>query len=99
MDTRLQSFRNLKPFDGYPVRDVAFNLKGDKMLVCTGSGSVKLYDRDGLQLFESKKGDGYLFDLSRTCGHVSIVNAGCWHPTNPDLFLTCSNDSTVSFVE
>lgn len=42
MDARLQAFRNLLPFEGYPVRDVAFSPKADMVLVCTGSSSVKV---------------------------------------------------------
>lgn len=55
----------------------------------------QVLDREGKELLETKKGDGYLFDLAKTAGHVSIVNCGCWHPTNFDLYLTGSNDGTV----
>lgn len=53
-------------------------------------------DREGKELLVTKKGDGYLFDLAKTAGHVSIVNSGVWHPTNNNLFLTGSSDGTVS---
>jgi hypothetical protein len=42
MDTRLRPFRNLEPFEGYPIRDVAFSTTGDKILICSGSGAVKV---------------------------------------------------------
>jgi len=31
-------------------------------------------------------------------GHTAEINGGSWHPTNKDLFLTCSNDSTLRYV-
>lgn len=42
MDTRLRAFRSFEPFEGYPVRDLAFSATGDRILVCTGSASVKV---------------------------------------------------------
>ena len=56
------------------------------------------------------KGDVYLRDMKNTryvippdhfaptalySGHTAEINRGAFHPTDKDVFLTCSNDSTL----
>lgn len=94
MDTRLRPFRSLEPCGSHAIRKVVFNQTGSHLLVISGSAQAKVLDRNGLELFECLRGDTYLFDLSKTYGHIAQLNGGAWHPRNRDVFITCSNDST-----
>eukprot|EP00041_Stephanoeca_diplocostata_P027213 m.746407 g.746407 ORF g.746407 m.746407 type:complete len:594 (+) comp23136_c0_seq6:186-1967(+) len=95
MDARMRSFREVEPFEGVQVRKLLFNNTGDLIVVCTGNATPKVVDRDGFDVVECLKGDQYFNDLSKTYGHVSLVNDATWHPTKKNLFITCSADSTV----
>jgi len=52
-------------------------------------------NRDGKKGNISVKGDMYLTDMSKTKGHVSMVNDGKFSPTENNIFATCSKDATV----
>jgi WD40 repeat protein len=60
---------------------------------------VKLYDRDGSEVFETLKGDPYIVDLARTHGHVSTVSTVLWNPANRQYYVTGSIDGYVSLLE
>uniref|UniRef100_A0A2P2I4G1 WD repeat-containing protein 70-like n=1 Tax=Hirondellea gigas TaxID=1518452 RepID=A0A2P2I4G1_9CRUS len=94
MDVAREPFRTFCPHDGYPVRAVDYSCTGDKVLVITGAPQAKVYDRDGIELFECGKGDMYLQDMRKTKGHISGITHGCWHPKHKEEFLTSSLDGT-----
>ncbi|GAA5885663.1 hypothetical protein JCM16303_003104 [Sporobolomyces ruberrimus] len=95
MKSDFKPFRSFESRAGHQIVDVAFSISGDSFLVANGSDQVKYYDRDGLELGEFVKGDMYIRDLRHTSGHISSISSLSWHPTNPQLFLTSSSDSTL----
>ncbi|KAJ6674377.1 GASTRULATION DEFECTIVE PROTEIN 1-RELATED [Salix viminalis] len=50
MNSRLQSFRQLEPFEGHQVRNLSWSPSADRFLCVSGSAQAKIYDRDGLTL-------------------------------------------------
>lgn len=95
MDASYQSFRNLRPCECHPIKNLQYSITGDAILVISGNAQAKVLDRDGFELFECPKGDQYIRDMAKTKGHVTMLNDGCWHPKDKREFLTCSNDGTL----
>ncbi|GAA5941632.1 WD40 repeat domain-containing protein [Sporobolomyces koalae] len=95
MKSDFKPFRSFESRAGHQVVDVAFSISGDSILVANGSDQVKHYDRDGAEIGEFVKGDMYIRDLRHTSGHVAAVSSIAWHPTNSEVFLTASSDSTL----
>jgi WD repeat-containing protein 70 len=56
---------------------------------------VQVYDRDGRERGEFKRGDMYLRDLKNTKGHVAGLTHGQWHPLDRHSAMTCSTDGTI----
>lgn len=95
MNSRLQSFRQLEPFEGHQVRNLSWSPTSDRFLCVTGSAQAKIYDRDGLTLGEFVKGDMYIRDLKNTKGHISGLTYGEWHPKTKETILTSSEDGSL----
>ncbi|XP_054822424.1 uncharacterized protein LOC129320814 [Prosopis cineraria] len=95
MNSRLQSFRQLEPFEGHQVRNLSWSPSADRFLCVTGSAQAKIYDRDGLTLGEFVKGDMYIRDLKNTKGHISGLTWGEWHPKAKETILTSSEDGSL----
>uniref|UniRef100_A0A2P2QLC8 Uncharacterized protein n=1 Tax=Rhizophora mucronata TaxID=61149 RepID=A0A2P2QLC8_RHIMU len=95
MSARLQSFRQLEPFEGHQVRTLSWSPTADRFLCATGSAQAKIYDRDGLTLGEFVKGDMYIRDLKNTKGHISGLTCGEWHPKAKETILTSSEDGSL----
>ncbi|PON54585.1 Guanine nucleotide-binding protein, beta subunit [Trema orientale] len=95
MNSRLQSFRQLEPFEGHQVRNLSWSPTADRFLCVTGSAQAKIYDRDGLTLGEFVKGDMYIRDLKNTKGHISGLTWGEWHPKTKETILTSSEDGSL----
>ncbi|KAK1290110.1 hypothetical protein QJS10_CPB18g01871 [Acorus calamus] len=95
MNSRLQSFRQVEPFEGHQVRALSWSPTADRFLCVTGSAQAKIYDRDGLTLGEFIKGDMYIRDLKNTKGHISGLTGGEWNPKNKDTILTSSEDGSL----
>lgn len=95
MDSRLQSFRQLEPFEGHQVRALSWSPSADRFLCVTGSAQAKIYDRDGLTLGEFVRGDMYIRDLKSTKGHISGLTGGEWHPKEKQTILTSSDDGSL----
>ncbi|KAG8532272.1 uncharacterized protein KY384_003913 [Bacidia gigantensis] len=100
----LHSFKTIDPNetkqstnnDTHPIHQVQFNPNSPShVLVVTSTPQAKLFGRDGEELKEYVKGDMYLRDLHHTKGHISAITTGVWHPTNRNLFVTASTDSTL----
>jgi WD repeat-containing protein 70 len=95
-----------KGFPGFCLMPF-FSPTGGQLLVCAGKSTVKLFNRDGVELQETLKGraesvrfnfelgDMYITDMRHTKGHVSNVTCGSWHPTDKNIFMTSSLDSTI----
>lgn len=94
MDSTLQSFRQITPCESHPIKNLSFSNNGDVILVISGASVAKIIDRDGFVKGETVKGDQFISDLAHTKGHVAMLNGGCWHPRERDIFTTCSNDGT-----
>lgn len=56
---------------------------------------MQVYDRDGRERGEFKRGDMYLRDLKNTKGHVAGLTHGQWHPLDRHSAMTCSTDGTI----
>lgn len=95
MNSRLESFRQLEPFEGHQVRTLSWSSTSDRFLCVTGSAQAKIYDRDGLTLGEFVKGDMYIRDLKNTKGHISGLTCGEWHPKAKETILTSSEDGSL----
>ncbi|XP_076030695.1 WD repeat-containing protein 70-like isoform X2 [Oratosquilla oratoria] len=94
MDASKQAFRSFKPADGYPINNIEYSITGDKVLVIAGSQQAKVYDRDGIELFECVKGDMYLHDMAKTKGHIAGLTNGSWHTKDKEEFMTTGRDGT-----
>ncbi|AQK65192.1 Nucleotide binding protein [Zea mays] len=95
MNSKLQSFRQLEPFEGHQVRSLSWSPTSDRFLCVTGSAQAKIYDRDGLTLGEFVKGDMYIRDLKNTKGHISGLTGGEWNPKSKETILTSSEDGSM----
>ncbi|WOH01818.1 hypothetical protein DCAR_0521203 [Daucus carota subsp. sativus] len=95
MNARLESFRQLEPFEGHQVRSLSWSPTADRFLCVSGSAVAKIYDRDGLTLGEFVKGDMYIRDLKNTKGHISGLTCGEWHPKERETILTSSEDGSL----
>lgn len=94
MDQAKEPFRSFCPAEGYPLNCVEYSCTGDKVLIVSGSQQAKVYDRDGIELFECVRGDMYLHDMAKTKGHVAGLTSGTWHPKDKEEFLTAGRDGT-----
>ncbi|KAI3802075.1 hypothetical protein L1987_30200 [Smallanthus sonchifolius] len=95
MNARLESFRQLEPFEGHQVRSISWSPSADRFLCVTGSAQAKIYDRDGLALGEFIKGDMYIRDLKNTKGHITGLTCGEWNPNTKETILTSSEDGSL----
>eukprot|EP01027_Heterolobosea_sp_BB2_P016737 GEZU01023785.1.p1 GENE.GEZU01023785.1~~GEZU01023785.1.p1 ORF type:complete len:461 (+),score=97.33 GEZU01023785.1:441-1823(+) len=95
MDRSLRSFREIEPYSGYPINHLSYSPTGDQFAVAPDGPKAKIYTRDGFQVIEFVKGDQYLSDMTNTKGHVAPITGLMWHPTDKNLILTSSSDSTV----
>jgi WD40 repeat protein len=102
--TTIRAFKTVDPFttkpsqtaEAHSVYQVLFGPQsGGQFLVITATSQARIFNRDGDQLAEFKKGDMYLRDKHNTSGHTSEITSGAWHPSNRDLFVTAGTDSTV----
>ncbi|KAK7082175.1 WD repeat-containing protein 70 [Halocaridina rubra] len=94
MDQAREAFRSFCPAEGYPINIVEYSCTGDKVLIVSGSQQAKVYDRDGIELFECVRGDMYLHDMAKTKGHIAGLTSGAWHPKDKEEFLTAARDGT-----
>lgn len=95
MDSAFKPFRQFQPVESHIVRSVAYSCNGESILVASGNGQTKIFDRDGKEWGECIKGDQYIVDMAKTKGHIAGINHGCWHPYIKNEFMTCSNDGTI----
>ena len=94
MDVAKEAFRTFKPADGYPIHSVDYSCTGDKVLTVSGSVQAKVYNRDGVEVYECVRGDMYLHDMAKSKGHIAGLTDGKWHPKNKEEFLTSGRDGT-----
>lgn len=97
MDSRFQSFRTIQPMENYHIRSIEYSITGDLLLLASGGPQAQVLDRDGSQVYECRKGDQYIVDMTRTYGHVSALYNAVWHTKDRNIFMTSSSDCTVRF--
>ncbi|KAL5252021.1 hypothetical protein ACHWQZ_G014988 [Mnemiopsis leidyi] len=97
MDSRFQSFRTIQPMENYHIRSIEYSITGDLLLLASGGPQAQVLDRDGSQVYECRKGDQYIVDMTRTNGHVSALYNAVWHTRDRNIFMTSSSDCTVRF--
>ena len=95
MDERLQSFRMVTPYKGYPVKWLSFSASGGMLLAICGAKQVSVFNWDGIKQRETKLGDVYLNDTAKTMGHISEITSGQFNPQHESKFMTCSRDASV----
>lgn len=95
MDSNLQAFRSISPFESHVIRHIEYSLNGDLLLVVSAALQAKIVDRDGYVKLTTVKGDQYIRDMAKTKGHTAALNSGTWHPREREQFFTCSNDGTI----
>jgi WD40 repeat protein len=95
MRGNFKPFKTVEPVEGSPLRDIQWGVKGDCFLVIPANWQPMLFDRDGNEVCSFDKGDPYLRDLKNVKGHTAALTCGRWHPTDSNVFLTASFDSTI----
>ena len=91
-----EPFRFITPTDGAQgIRQLQPSSDGQWLLVVGGGSAARLFDRNGSMVREFSSGDPYIRDLRHTGGHVAALTCATWVPTDPDRFLTASEDGTV----
>ena len=102
--TSLRAFKSVDPTaskpsastESHPIHHVEFNPNSaNHVLVISATAQARVLNRDGEVLTEFVKGDPYLRDMHNTKGHVGEITTGTWHPTDRNLFVTASIDSTL----
>jgi len=89
-----RAFRSFVPTEGTAVVSLSFSPSGNAFLVVPADSQAKVFDREGVELALTAKGDPYLHDMNKTRGHPSTITCGCWHPVHAKEFLTCGIDGT-----
>ena len=82
MDSNHNSFWNITPYQGYPVKEISYSPNGSHFLAVCGDRKVKIYTRDGVMVWETARGDVYMSDVNNTKGHIRETTAGKWHWTD-----------------
>ena len=95
MDSRLRAFRTFEPFNGLAIEHLSFSPSGDRLAICCGNSTIKVYDRDGSLIIETAKGDMYIRDLVYTKGHTMGVSHVSWHPTFKQTMMSSSSDGSI----
>ena len=95
MDIHLKAFRTIEPVESHWVHSLKYSATGDMLLVGAGNAQPKVFDRDGHQVYECKKGDQYIVDMKNTKGHISMVRNCCWDPKDRNMFISSGDDSTI----
>ena len=102
--TSLRAFKSIDPTatkasastESHPIHHAVFNPNSaNHVLVISATAQARVLNRDGEVLTEFIKGDPYLRDMHNTKGHVGEITTGSWHPTDRNLFVTASIDSTL----
>ena len=102
--TSVRAFKSVDPTaskatastESHPIHHVKFNPNSaNHVLVISATAQARILNRDGEVLTEFIKGDPYLRDMHNTKGHVGEITTGSWHPTDRNLFVTASIDSTL----
>ncbi|KAG8623480.1 hypothetical protein KVT40_008456 [Elsinoe batatas] len=104
--TTIRAFKSVDPSnprptaastaESHPINAVHFNpLSPSQVLVIDATAQPKIVTRDGEVQAEFVKGDMYLRDMNNTKGHISEVTSGVWHPTQREICVTASTDSTL----
>lgn len=102
--TTIHAFKTIDPSEtkqsanpeSHTIHQASFNpLSANHMLVVSALPQAKVMTRDGDTVVTFAKGDMYLRDMHNTKGHISEVTAGAWHPTDRNLCVTASTDSTL----
>ena len=68
---------------------------GKVVLVGSQSPEIGLYDLSGLKKGATRRGDMYLYDITKTYGHVAPVNGVVFSKSDENVFASCSADGTV----
>lgn len=98
MNHRGASFRHQEDPTGsssYPIKQVSFSKRGDRVLVISGCSTPRILTRDGVLLNEFPRGDPYLLDKRKTLGHQTSMTTGQWSPLSDDIFMSSSLDGTI----
>lgn len=75
----------------------SIDYNGKLVLAASQTPEIGLYDLAGLKKGSTRRGDMYLYDISKTYGHVAPVNDAAFSKTDPNQFVSCSSDGTVRF--
>lgn len=103
---RYWSFGKLNAADPLPSVDMRINNifkvnsidatdDGKLVMVASASPEITFYNEVGLKREETRRGDMYLYDRSRTYGHTHEVLAVQFKPHDPSEFLSISVDGSI----
>eukprot|EP01130_Rhizamoeba_saxonica_P016319 TRINITY_DN7527_c0_g1_i1.p1 TRINITY_DN7527_c0_g1~~TRINITY_DN7527_c0_g1_i1.p1 ORF type:complete len:586 (-),score=155.31 TRINITY_DN7527_c0_g1_i1:36-1793(-) len=92
---RLSNFRELEPYPGQVIHTLDYSATGDRFIAAGSSKQVKVFNRDGHEKFTTPIGYQYITDMASTKGHIARITAAFWHPTDTNLIVTSSHDSSV----
>ncbi|CCH41901.1 putative WD repeat-containing protein [Wickerhamomyces ciferrii] len=105
LNLNIYDFNQMNPISSNPVKSLEIyetkfikilktNSRGDLLAIPNSGFSFRALDSKGSTIHEFPEGDRYIYDVTKTKGHTDIITDCSWSPTNPDKFITCSNDST-----
>ncbi|TIA98302.1 hypothetical protein E3P96_03186 [Wallemia ichthyophaga] len=95
MNSTLRPFKSFEGCETNHIHDLKYSINGDSILAASGQAIVRLFTRDGDEIYKWSKGDQYIKDQRQTKGHIAEINNCAWHPFDYNIFITCSADSTV----
>lgn len=96
-EQNLEPICNTQPCGQCIIKNLDYSNDDELILVISGSCQAVIAGKDGLvaKQYQCPKGDQYISDMSKTKGHVQMLNDGCWNPKEKGTFITCSNDGTI----
>lgn len=77
------------------ITSMKYSHSGSHFVASSGSARMKLFDRDGNEMAESKLGDVYIRDQKHTKGHTGTISNVDFHPVEKWTLLTGSIDGTI----
>ncbi|KAK8808406.1 hypothetical protein WA158_008307 [Blastocystis sp. Blastoise] len=96
-------YRDHKPFresilvQNQSVVSIDYNKTGELFFCATSDSKPAFYDRELRKVSQCVKGDPYLFDASKTCGHQNNVRDVKFNPVELEKAVSCSVDCSVRF--
>lgn len=87
--------RSVQPCGQTVINNIDYAPNDEMILVVAGNCQATVVGKDGQVIHQCAKGDQYIRDMTHTKGHVQMINDGCFHRKDRNIFVTSSNDGTL----